>query len=807
MSLAELGAHLADSGLGEKLGPCTNALVGKVASTKMPAGSGSASLRQYLESRWGFKQGLQDRALLSTILRQPASRLSDAKQMESFLDEHAQTVLRDVGVDPASLSSQQGQASASASTAVSSEALEALRKDQRADDKRLLELYAKRCGQNLDSSSGAAQKQETIDELQSRVDSWGAEHGEAYEKGIRPKFDPKKARKYDSYWNWVVQDLVSTFSRLVHGTADQAREDAATQLARFQTRATPRLTHVINHLTNSLPRLPDGPGKAAAREWLSDLQTACLEAKTAPAPVFRHSVASTVPVLNMDERGKIRVEEVPRDQASELESLLSLEDAEDMNSLQIIEHDSDSSRAGSGASTPLRSLISSPAMARSVSSGGSTSSAASMDSPVPMASNPLSRVTTFSLSSQPRLASSPAIPQFCPEPAGMPQIKAKGPGGWQRDHMLTRAYLRWFQTAASKGVSFADTSVLVTGAGQRSIGAEIVRLLLSAGARVLVTTSSYSPTALEFYENLYRSHGARGSQLVVVPFNGGSAQDADDLVAYVYDTLGWDLDHVVPFAAVGEAGRAIDNLDAHSELAHRVMLTNLVRLLGAVKTAKAARRIDTHPTHVVLPLSPNHGIFGQDGLYAESKIGLEALLNKWWSEDWNDYLSLCGAVIGWTRGTGLMSNNDVLATGIEEDLRIRTFGATEMAWHVVGLMSEAVASACDLQPLVADLSGGLKAEMNLKVVLDQIQDGINSKAEVRRAISRDLAHEAEKAPAPVGTPKLAKRARLQVEKSALPAWEEISELNAKLEGMVDLERVVVAVGFGETGKRPIRPLS
>jgi 3-oxoacyl-ACP reductase-like protein len=40
----------------------------------------------------------------------------------------------------------------------------------------------------------------------------------------------------------------------------------------------------------------------------------------------------------------------------------------------------------------------------------------------------------------------------------------------------------------------------------------------------------------------------------------------------------------------------------------------------------------TRPAHVILPLSPNHGIFGYDGLYAESKLGLEALVNKWKSE-------------------------------------------------------------------------------------------------------------------------------------------------------------------------------
>jgi fatty acid synthase subunit alpha len=398
----------------------------------------------------------------------------------------------------------------------------------------------------------------------------------------------------------------------------------------------------------------------------------------------------------------------------------------------------------------------------------------------------------------------------------MPHIKTKHRNGWSLNNGLTSTYLQWFQQASTKGISFHNKSILVTGAGKNSIGAEIVRMVLAAGAKVLVTTSSYSPETVSFYQILYREHGARGSQLVVVPFNGGSQQDVDNLVQYIYEQgeggLNWDLDHVVPFAAVGEAGRAMDNIDSKSELAHRVMLTNLVRLLGAIKSAKTQRRIRTHPTHVLLPLSPNHGIFGQDGLYAESKLGLEALLNKWWSEDWNDYLTVCGTIIGWTRGTGLMSNNDILATGIEEDLGIRTFSASEMAWHIVGLMDTHIASFCDLEPLLVDLSGGLEASMNLRAALDQIQERINSKSEVKRAIFREMALREEEtqssssslAPA---TRKLNRRARIQVGNMDIPDYKELEPLAAKLQGMVDLDRVVVVVGFGETGmKTPLLQL-
>lgn len=97
------------------------------------------------------------------------------------------------------------------------------------------------------------------------------------------------------------------------------------------------------------------------------------------------------------------------------------------------------------------------------------------------------------------------------------------------------------------------------------------------------------------------------------------------LVEFIYSDpkkggLGWDLDFIVPFAAIPENGFEIDGIDSRSELAHRLMLTNVLRLIGAVKTQKAAQGIITRPAQVILPLSPNHGTFGSDGLYSESNF-------------------------------------------------------------------------------------------------------------------------------------------------------------------------------------------
>jgi fatty acid synthase subunit alpha, fungi type len=225
-------------------------------------------------------------------------------------------------------------------------------------------------------------------------------------------------------------------------------------------------------------------------------------------------------------------------------------------------------------------------------------------------------------------------------------LKRKVGVNWEYSSNLTGVYLDILHEIATSGTSFKDKNALLTGVGKGSIGVEIMKGLLSGGAHVVITTSRYSRATVEYYQSIYQRSGSKGSALTVVPFNQASKQDVEALIDYIYAGLGLDLDYILPFAALPENGREIDGLDDKSELAHRMMLVNILRLLGAVKNKKASRNFVTRPTQVILPLSPNHGLFGNDGLYSESKVSLETLFNRWNSESWGEYLCLAGAVIG-----------------------------------------------------------------------------------------------------------------------------------------------------------------
>ncbi|GMF47181.1 unnamed protein product [[Candida] boidinii] len=132
-------------------------------------------------------------------------------------------------------------------------------------------------------------------------------------------------------------------------------------------------------------------------------------------------------------------------------------------------------------------------------------------------------------------------------------------GEWNYDRQATGFYLDTLEKGAVNGISYKGKHVLITGAGKGSIGAEVLQGLISGGAKVVVTTSRFSKQVTEYYQTMYSRFGASGSTLVVVPFNQGSKQDVEALVNFIYDDvkkggLGWDLDGIIPFAAIPENG-------------------------------------------------------------------------------------------------------------------------------------------------------------------------------------------------------------------------------------------------------------
>ena len=385
------------------------------------------------------------------------------------------------------------------------------------------------------------------------------------------------------------------------------------------------------------------------------------------------------------------------------------------------------------------------------------------------------------------------------------QLSCRNQHQWSRDKGATAAFMEQLSYGANVGFTFAGKVILVTGAGPHSIGAELVRNLLCSGAEVLLTTSREVSHSAAFYNSMYKKYGARGSRLTVLPFNQGSRSDCEALIQHIYNSeIGpdADIDFIIPFAALPEAGRQIDGLDGKSELAHRAMLVNILRLIGYVKQQKQKRGLSTRPTNVIVPLSPNHGIFGGDGLYSESKIGLETLFNRWRSEAWADYLTICGAEIGWTRGTGLMEQNDMVAEAIESQ-NILTFSQSEMAFNLLVLMTPEISSLCEDAPIYADMSGGLQNARDLKSILVSARKSIMKHSTICKALNTEDLRQQEVLGNEVVRPhsqlQRKQRARINLDFPSLKSYDDVKANTPELQDMVDLSRTVVVVGFSDLG--------
>ncbi|CZR63980.1 probable fatty acid synthase, alpha subunit [Phialocephala subalpina] len=799
--LDELGAAMQATFNGQ-LGKQSSSLVARLISSKMPGGFNITAARKYLETRWGLASGRQDGVLVLALTMEPPARLGSENDAKAFLDDVSQKYAANAGISLSAPVAGGDGGGNGGGMMMDPAAIEALTKDQRALFKQQLELFARYLKMDLRAGEKAfIGSQQSSQALQAQLDLWNVEHGDFYAAGIEPVFSSLKARVYDSSWNWARQDALTMYYDIIFGRLKAVDREIVSQCIRIMNRSNPTLLEFMQYHIDNCPA-ERGETYQLAKELGQQLIENCREV-LGVAPSYKDVSVPTGPHTTIDARGNLEYAEVPRTSARKLEHYVQ----EMADGGKISEYgnrtkvQNDLSRIYKLIKQQHKLSKSSQLQIKALYSDVIRSLAMSEGQIIPKENG------NGKLNGHAKKVRNGTTKSGKVETIPFLHLKRKDEHGWEYSKKLTGLYIDGLEQAAKNGVSFQGKNVLMTGAGAGSIGADVLQGLISGGAKVVVTTSRFSREVTEYYQSMYARYGSRGSQLIVVPFNQGSKQDVEALIEYIYDTkkgLGWDLDFVVPFAAIPENGREIDSIDSKSELAHRIMLTNLLRLLGYIKTQKAERGFETRPAQVVLPLSPNHGTFGNDGLYSESKLALETLFNRWHSESWGNFLTICGAVIGWTRGTGLMSGNNIVAEGVEA-YGVRTFSQQEMAFNLLGLMSPTIVDLCQSEPVFADLNGGLQFIPDLKDLMTKIRKDIMETSEVRQAVTKETAIEnkivnGEDSEALYKKVTIEPRANIKFDFPNLPDWKsEVEPLNENLKGMVDLEKVVVVTGFAEVG--------
>ncbi|HMT48705.1 MAG TPA: DUF1729 domain-containing protein [Dietzia sp.] len=357
--------------------------------------------------------------------------------------------------------------------------------------------------------------------------------------------------------------------------------------------------------------------------------------------------------------------------------------------------------------------------------------------------------------------------------------------GARRD-ALASAYREISEVAAEEFVGeYAGDVAVVTGAGKGSIAAAVTARLLAGGATVAATTSTLDQAKLAFFKDLYRSHARGGAALWVLPANLTSYSDVDALVEWVgsehAESAGGQTTVLkpaltptllFPFAAPRVQGSMAD-AGPRAETEMRVLLWGVEKLVAGLGAIGADTDVDSR-LHVVLPGSPNRGIFGGDGAYGEAKAALDAVMAKWGSEkSWSERVTFVHAIIGWVRGTGLMGHNDPLVEAVEA-AGVTTWSTAGIAAELLHSCTPSVRKAAGDAPVTVDLTGGLgTANLDMAAL-----------AADRPAASTETGTEDAD-----GT--IAALPSLQtVTADERPEWGEVTQ---------DLEDMVVIVGAGEVG--------
>lgn len=277
--------------------------------------------------------------------------------------------------------------------------------------------------------------------------------------------------------------------------------------------------------------------------------------------------------------------------------------------------------------------------------------------------------------------------------------------------------------ASDKNASrFANDIAIVTGVSPNSIAAQVVEGLLAGGATVVATSHSFKPSIKAWAKQAYREHATGSAKLWLVPANLSSYRDVDALVDWVgheqKKTSGatttilkpaWEPTLFFPFAAPPVHGTLADAGDLFESQA-RLMLWGVERAIAGFSKIGEDTNVQ-HKLHVVLPGSPNRGVFGGDGAYGEVKSAFDAIVNRARAERdaWAGRVTFAHPKIGWVRGTGLMGGNDPLVAIVERH-GIHTYSTAQIAVRLLDLCTAESRAEAVQHPLDVDLTGGLGSE-------------------------------------------------------------------------------------------------
>ncbi|OMH83907.1 Fatty acid synthase subunit alpha, partial [Zancudomyces culisetae] len=807
MPLVELFGQLNNSSGG--LGPFSSVRVSKLVNSKMPGGFTIPKIKEMLNKKYGLGPLRADCLLLLGTTFEPENRLANEKDMNSWLEIVANQYAKIFGIQYSQLSV--SSSAGKSTTVINSKEFTGLVEKQDVLLNSHLESLNDYFGVSYSKSHEALEETTNkLGEVQAQIDYLLSEQGEVFIEGIKSIFEEEKVRVFDSYWNWSLARADSLFYRMVEMNSKKIKETLMDEFRHLVNCSSIQLVDFLRYKLQILKQenslTHENKELAAKIELLRDLVNVC-EANVELDPLYKGLEKFVGPRTTVNNKGEIQYTETPRagvnscvdylkSMVKGIPNLASRTQDSDISSGLKVEEIVDLINSNSGGGEKTLDLNRISALLSELATRKMGAHTDQSDKAIQLEKD-MREFDDFQQFSK-QILIKDRIPFLHLRTRFSHEI-------WNYDPDSTSVYMAAILDISKHGISYSGKSVLVTGCGKNSIGLSLVKALLVSGANVIATTSNFKYDNIKMYEKVYKEHGSKKSSLTVVPFNQSSQTDINNLVDFIYKPkasggLGLDLDLFIPFAAMSEINRDITCIDSYSELSHRTMLINIIRMVGRIVKNKNELNSVFRPTRVVVPLSLNHGGFGYDGLYAESKIGLQTLFDKWRAESWGGIINIIGVVVGWARGTSLMNQNDIVAEEMEKQGG-KTFSPDEIALNVMGLLHPRLSQVSNSGPMYVDISGGFGIMMDFNDRCVKIRNNLMFQSSLQKKIVAETSFdfnmiEGENVERLYKTTQAIPQSKLWLEFPKTKTYDELENLNY-MKNMLDLDKTVVLVGYGE----------
>ncbi|KAJ2812205.1 fatty acid synthase alpha subunit Lsd1, partial [Coemansia sp. 'formosensis'] len=312
LSLQDLAAALGAFSGG--LGKYTQAQLARLFSNKMPGGFSLSSARSTLQSSFGLGPQRQDALLLVALTMEPPSRLSGEAEAKSWLGTVAQVYAAKAGISYAAPNSG-GSGGQAGAPVISSAEMEKMQQKQHEHIRQQIQVLARYAGMDLREGARLAEDEKVkATKMQTRLDSISAELSDELVDGVQPLFDVRKARHFDSSWNWVRQEAYELIQQAIVGCAADSTDVPASvndaRLQQLKNRSSPGLLQMLAGSLSILKAANDDSLEPAI-ELVSQLHDACALSLAQP-PVYCELSTPTGPQVDIGSSGTVTYSEVPR---------------------------------------------------------------------------------------------------------------------------------------------------------------------------------------------------------------------------------------------------------------------------------------------------------------------------------------------------------------------------------------------------------------------------------------------------------------------------------------------------------------